>query len=540
MLHDSGSINRFTPAYGKGGRTIGVMKIAMISSECEPFAKTGGLADVVDALARALGELGHEVDVYLPRYRGLEPPGPVQRMHLEVPTPGIEGASRTADVDVLSAPADGYRLRLVDHPGSFDRPNYYGDGGSDYPDNGARFALLGRASLQTIRAERGGVAILHGHDWQAGPAVLLRDHVYGSDPVLRGMATMVTCHNLAYHGWVPRARADALGLPRTVGKADGVDLLREEVREADMVNTVSPTYARESRTPEYGAGLDDVLRERGGTYVGILNGIDPRLWDPETDEALVERFSSIDLAGKRACKQDLAVRLGVNAFPEAGVATGARRDGEPQIGWGARGAPLFGLVGRLDPQKGFDLLTGAAEALVAAGARMVILGTGDERLIRDLRGLAERWPDRIVILERFDRDEARRIYAGSDLLLMPSRFEPCGQSQMIAMRYGTVPLVRRTGGLADTVIDADERPGDGDGFAFGPADPEALANAARRAVEAYRDETRWAAIVQRAMGRDFGWTASAPRYLAAYERAIAIRARGWPGPVRPGARVPGF
>ncbi len=489
------------------------MKIAMVSSECEPFAKTGGLADVVDALARALGELGHEVDVYLPRYRGLEPPGPAERTRLEMPAPGVRGTA-AASVDVLSARADGYRLRLVDHPASFDRANYYGEG-SDYPDNGARFALLGRAALETIRAEGGGVAVLHGHDWQAGPAVLLRDHVYGSDPVLDGMATMVTCHNLAYHGWVPRERAAALGLPPGVGKADGVDLLREEVREADMVNTVSPTYAEESRTPEYGAGLDDVLRERGETYVGILNGIDLRLWDPETDEALVERFSTVYLAGKRACKQDLAVRLGVDAFPES--------DGRER--WGARGAPLFGLVGRLDPQKGFDLLTGAAEALVRAGGRIVILGTGDARLIRDLRELAERWRDRIVILERFDRDEARRIYAGSDLLLMPSRFEPCGQSQMIAMRYGTIPLVRRTGGLADTVIDADDRPEEGDGFVFTPPDPEALAQAARRAIAAYRDETRWAAIVQRAMDRDFGWTASAPRYLDAYERAIAIRAR---------------
>ncbi len=487
------------------------MKIAMVTSECEPFAKTGGLADVVDALARALGGLGHDVDVYLPRYRGLEPPGPAERLRLH-PGAGAGAADGSVTaVEVLTARADGYRLRLVDHPASFDRADYYGEGGADYPDNGARFALLGRAALETIRAEGGGVAVLHGHDWEAGPAILLRDHVYASDPALAGMATMVTCHNLAYHGWVPRDRAGALGLPARVGKADGVDLLREEVRAADMVNTVSPTYAAESRTPEYGAGLDDVLRERGDRYVGILNGIDLRLWDPETDATLVRRFSAADLAGKRACKRDLAVRLGVDAFP----------GGEP---WGDRGAPLFGLVGRLDPQKGFDLLAGAAQALVEAGARLVILGTGDARLIRDLRALAAHWHDRVAILERFDRDEARRIYAGSDLLLMPSRFEPCGQSQMIAMRYGTVPLVRRTGGLADTVVDADERPDQGDGFVFGPAEPGALADAGRRAIEAYREGARWAGVVERAMSRDFGWTASAPRYLDAYERAIAIRA----------------
>jgi len=489
----------------------------MVTSECEPFAKSGGLADVVDALARALGDLGHEVDVYLPRYRDLRPPAPAERSLLTVPlpappdAPGARSGAIMEAVEVLTAGADGYRLRLVDHAPSFDRAGYYGEAGADYPDNGARFALLGRAALETIRAEGGGVAVLHGHDWQAGPAVLLRDFAWGSDPVLAGMATVVTCHNLAYHGWVPRERARALGLPAHVGKADGVDLLREEVARADMVNTVSPNYAVESRTPEYGGGLDDVLRARGDTYTGILNGIDSRLWDPETDGTLAERFSSADPAGKLACKRDLASRLGLDD-------RGGQRGG-----WGGRGAPIFGMVGRLDPQKGFDLLAGAAQAMLDDGARIVVLGTGDERLVRGLRQLAVRRPGRVAILDRFDRDEARRIYAGSDLLLMPSRFEPCGQSQMIAMRYGTVPVVRSTGGLADTVTDADARPDEGDGFAFVPAEPAALAAAARRAIAAYRDEGRWAALISRAMRRDFSWAASAPHYVDAYEQAIAIR-----------------
>ena len=490
------------------------MKIAMVSSECEPFAKTGGLADVVDALARALGELGHDVDVYLPRYRGIEAPGPVERRLLSLSRPGAGGTGEI--VELLTARADGYRLRLVDHPHSYDRAGFYGEGGLDYPDNGARFALLGRAALEAIRSEGGGVAVLHGHDWQAGPAVLLRDHRHATDPLLAGMATVLTCHNLAYHGWVPRERAAALDLPADVGRPDGIDLLREAVARADIVNTVSPTYAEESRTPEYGAGLDDVLRTRADRYLGILNGIDPRLWDPEADEALPRRFSAADPAGKAACKADLAARLAID--------TSAADDG-----WDERGAPIFGMVGRLDPQKGFDLLAGAAEAMLAGGARMVVLGTGDERLVHGLRAIAGRWPGRVAILERFDRDEARRIYAGSDLLLMPSRFEPCGQSQMIAMRYGTIPLVRRTGGLADTVVDADARPADGDGFVFGPAKPDALAAAAARAIAAYRNAGRWGGIIRHAMARDFSWTASAPRYLEAYERALAIRRDGTRG-----------
>jgi starch synthase len=499
------------------------MKIAMVSSECEPFAKTGGLADVVDALARALGGLGHEVDVYLPRYRGLEPPGPVERTLLAVPVreapgTGRGGGSVDAMVGLLTSRADGYRLRLVDHPWSFDRAAYYGESGSDYPDNGARFALLGRAALEAIRAEGGGVAVLHGHDWQSGPAVLLGQYRYASEASLSGMATVVTCHNLAYHGWVPRERAWALDLPAEVGKPDGVDLLREAVARADMVNTVSPTYAEESRTPEYGAGLDDVLRARGDRYVGIINGIDRHLWDPETDEALPARFSALDPAGKAACKRELCERLGIDAFEPGGSAG--------SDGWGDRGAPVFGMVGRLDPQKGFDLLTGAAESLLGDGARLVVLGTGDERLVAGLRETAARWPGRVVILERFDRDEARRIYAASDMLLMPSRFEPCGQSQMIAMRYGTIPVVRRTGGLADTVRDADQDEPAGDGFVFGPADPTELATAGRRAIAAYGAAPRWRAIMAHAMARDFSWDASAPRYVEAYQRAIAIRRAG--------------
>jgi len=475
----------------------------MVSSECEPFAKTGGLADVVDALARALGELGHDVDVYLPRYRDLQPPGSTERIALRVPThPGAPVAS----VSLLTSRADGYRLRLVDHPPSFDRAGYYGEGGNDYPDNGARFALLGRAALEAMRHDGRGGAVLHGHDWQSGPATLLARYRYAGDPVIGPMATLVTCHNLAYHGWVPRERAAALDLPADLGEAEGVDLLREAVARADIANTVSPTYARESRTPEYGAGLDDVLRARGDRYLGILNGIDPRLWDPATDPVLPARFSADDLSGKAECKRELCDRLGIDL----------------RGGFGGRPAPLFGMVGRLDPQKGFDLLAGAAGSLLRVGARMVILGTGDHRLVEGLRETADREPGRIVVLERFDRDEARRVYAASDVLLMPSRFEPSGQSQMIAMRYGTLPLVRSTGGLADTVIDANADPNDGDGFVFGPADPDQLAAAASRAIATYDDAARWRGIVRRAMARDFSWSASAPRYVETYERAIEL------------------
>jgi starch synthase len=485
------------------------MRIAMVSAECEPFAKTGGLADVVDALARALGELGHEVDVYLPRYRGLEPPAGADRLRLSVPVGAPPGRSRSgspsarpADVELLTGAANGYRIRLVDHAPSFDRPSYYGEEG-DYPDNAARFSLLGRTALTAIEAEARPVAVLHGHDWQACPAILqlLAERVPAARP-----GTLLTCHNLAYHGWLPRSSTWQLGLAGEpgdgageLGDTAGVDLLREGVRRADLVNTVSPTYARESLSPEYGGGLDDVLRSRGDRYLGILNGLDTRLWDPATDAALPARYDASDLSGKRACRLDLCARHGL--------------DGD---------GPIFGLVGRLDPQKGFDLLTAAAPAMLAAGSRLIVLGTGDHRLVAGLQALAAGHQDRLVVIDRFDRDEARRIYAGVDAFLMPSRFEPSGQGQMIALRYGTLPVVRRTGGLADTVVDADLDPQHGNGFCFGPADPEALLDAASRAAAAYADAPRWAQLVRRGMAIDFSWRRPAESYVTAYERAIEL------------------
>jgi starch synthase len=489
------------------------MHIVMVASECEPFAKTGGLADVVDALSRALGRSGHEVEVFLPRYRGVEPPPNAERLTVSVPrgrdpAEGPIGEGDRAMVDVLTGQADGYRIRLVDHPYDFDRPELYAEEGRDYPDNGARFTLLGRAAIETLRAEGRAPDIFHGHDWQSGPLLLHLRHTYRDDPIVGRAATILTCHNLAFHGWVPRDRAWQLDLPATVGAADGIDLLREGILVADLVNTVSPTYAEGSRSPEFGAGLDDILRRLGDRYIGILNGIDTDLWDPERDEIIAARFSRTDPRGKRSCKTDLLARHGL---------------GSGEDGWGPRGAPVFGMVGRLDPQKGFDLLTGAAERLAEAGGRLVVLGTGSHELLSGLQELAARLSDRISVMDRFDRDEARRIYAGADAFVMPSRFEPCGQGQMIALRYGTIPLVRKTGGLADTVIDADADAERGNGFVFEPADPDALLEAASRLMQAYRDEPRWTELMARGMAIDWSWARHAREYVSAYKRAIEIR-----------------
>jgi len=472
----------------------------MVAAECEPFAKTGGLADVVDALARALGQLGHAVDVYLPAYRGVQPPAGATSLAFELPT--IDSA--TAHVRLLSAPVNGYRLRLVDYPPFFDRADYYvGDDGRDHPDNGARFALLGRAALEAMRIEGSVVDVLHGHDWHAAPAILLLRHRHRRPPGMASIGTLLTCHNLAYHGWVPRAAvASQLDLPADVGARAGVDLLREGILAADLVNTVSPTYALESRQPGGGAGLEDALGSLGDRYFGIINGLDTALWDPATDAALAARYSADDPSGKDACRAALCDELGLDGA-----------------------GPIAAMVSRLDPQKGFDLVAAAAPRLLELGLRLVVLGTGDRRLVDGLRELAAARPSLVALEERFDRNLARRIYAGADLFLMPSRFEPCGQGQMIALRYGTLPVVRATGGLADTIVDADARPATGNGFSFGQATPDALVAACRRAAAALADPARRTLLIERAMRIDHSWARPAADYVAAYERAVALAAR---------------
>jgi starch synthase len=533
------------------------MRVVCISAECEPWAKTGGLGDVVDALARAVGATGRAslasdtessdaesaggpphvlqsqvwvgtggvmgagdgaapsfveapVDVFLPRYRAVEvPPGATHRP-LAVPDPLAE--SGVTEVTLVEFEARGYRVRLIDHPPAFDRDGYYGDASGDYPDNGWRFGLLCRAAIEALLIDERPVDVLHLHDWQAMPAAILRDCAYEAYPLISRAAVMATIHNLAYQGWLSCDQAAGLAFPDELKQAikphaDGVLLLREGIERAELVNTVSPSYAQEVLTPAFGMGLETVLAGLGHRFGGILNGLDMDLWDPATDADLAAPYSQTDMSGKAACRRALLTQLG---FDPSG------------------GGPVLSMIGRLDPQKGFDLLAGAAPELVAAGARIVVLGTGDPKLIMGLRSVAADHPESVVVVEAFDRALARRIYAGSDLFLMPSRFEPSGQGQMIALRYGTPPVVHRTGGLADTVLDVGERPSDGTGFVFETLSTKALLQACLRAMEAWRSGgDEWAALQSRGMAIDWSWEAGpAEQYAASYRRAVSLRREG--------------
>ncbi|HJX67981.1 MAG TPA: glycogen synthase [Candidatus Limnocylindrales bacterium] len=521
------------------------MRVVCISAECEPWAKTGGLGDVVDALARAVGarrragqegdagtphvvqsqvwvgtgavmgvgdgafagQVERPVDVFLPKYRGVEAPADATSRSLPVPDPLAE--SGVTVVTLVEFEARGYRVRLVDYPPAFDRDSYYGDENGDYPDNGWRFGLLSRAALEALLVDGRPVDVLHLHDWQAMPAVLLRDCAYEAYPLISRAAVMATIHNLAYQGWLTRDQAAGLAFPDELKQAmkphaDGILLLREGIDRAELVNTVSPGYAREALTPAFGMGLDPALAGLGHRFGGILNGLDMTVWDPATDAELPANYSRSDMAGKAVCRRALLTELGFDPGDDG---------------------PMLSMIGRLDPQKGFDLLAGAAPELIAAGARIVALGTGDPKLIAGMRAIATQHPESVAIVDAFDRALARRIYAGADLYLMPSRFEPCGQGQMIAMRYGTPAVVRRTGGLADTVVDVREWPDEGTGFLFDTSSPKSLANTCRRAMEHQRrGGEEWAAMQDRGMAIDWSWEAGpAEQYAASYRRALSLR-----------------
>ncbi len=480
------------------------MRVLHVASEVAPFAMSGGLADVVAGLPAAQAEIADvRAGVLVPLYRGVEGKiaGAGFTLSSPVPLPLTVGPNafsaglRTVDIGRV-------RYGFLDCPQLFDRVGtLYGPGGAgEWGDNHVRFGALGAATLDAAQIMLGGVDVLHVHDWQGGPAAV---YARLARPDLRIVATI---HNLAYRGIFAKTAMTDLGFPWSLFTPqqlefwDQVSFLKGALALADVATTVSPTYANEILTPAFGEALDGFLVHDVPRVVGIVNGIDDVAWDPSTDPALPAHFSREDLDGKARCRGELA--------EEAGLAL-------------ADTDLLAGVVARMTGQKGLDLVADIVPHLHALGVKLVVLGAGEPELEERFRYLAETFAETISVRVGFDLGYARRIYAGSDVFVMPSRFEPCGLGQLYAMRYGTLPIVHAVGGLADTVRDADSR--DGTGFAFTEPTPTALLAAIERAVSAARDRDAWSALRRRAMSRDSSWASSAREYVALYRELERVR-----------------
>jgi starch synthase len=475
------------------------LRVLMVTSEAHPFAKTGGLAEVAGALPAALARLGHAVTVVLPRYRGVAPDA-AAAMRIELPL-----GPRTFSVGFVEQPLhDGVRAVLVDVPELFDRPGLYGAGGHDFPDNALRFAVLSRAALEYARLQGERLDVIHAHDWQAGLVPVYQKMYFPKDPIVGGVPVVFTIHNLAFQGIFGRDALPAIGLGWEVFRHEALEhwgnisLLKGGVNFSEHITTVSPTYAREILTPEFGFGMDGVLRRRANDLVGIVNGIDVERWNPAADP-FSPHYSRENLRGKREAKRALLeeVRLPSDAA--------------------ALERPLIGLISRLTDQKGFDLIAAALDTLLALDATWVILGSGEPPYENMWRQAATAHPARVSATIGFDERLAHLIEAGADIFLMPSRFEPCGLNQLYSLRYGTVPVVRATGGLDDTVIDADQ-PG-GNGIKFADPAPRALLAAVRRALELFGDRNRWLALQRAGMASNPSWDVSARGYVKVYGQA---------------------
>lgn len=481
------------------------LRCCFITAELAPLVKAGGLADAAGALSAALHEGGVDLRLFLPCYADLDRTGLAVRPEaghadLELAIAGqpyrysILRATRPAAPDVL----------LVDSPALFGRPGIYGE----EQDEHRRFLLLCRAALEYCVRSGFAPQVVHCHDWHTALVPTLLRHAYAGQPALAAARSLLTVHNLGYQGVLPAAAAADLDLPLDALDADQlaagrVNLLLQGLRDADLVSTVSPTYAAEIATPEEGMGLDATLRARPEPVVGILNGVDYTTWDPVTDRHLPHRYSADDLGGKLRMRAALCTRLGLEPPPRS---------------------LLLGLVSRLVWQKGIDLLDGAFDHLLDAGrVALAAVGSGDPAIESLLRSLERRFPGRVAFSRGYDEPLAHWIEAGADAFLMPSRYEPCGLNQLYSLRYGTVPIVRRTGGLADSVRHFDPATGEGTGIVFNDADVAAVRWAVETAVAWHADPALWQRLVRNGMRQDFSWQRQVGEYLRLYERLARPR-----------------
>jgi len=488
-----------------GSRSVHVLFLA---SEVTPFAKTGGLADVAGSLPGALKRLGADVSVGLPLYRAVKG-GPFDRQTvfkgLEVPLAGqtLLGTVQAAETE------EGVPVYFFEREDLFDRPNLYRTGEGDYYDNLERFAFFSRAALLFAKASGMPFAVIHCHDWQTGLVPAYRNTLFRKDPFFAATATLFTIHNIGYQGIFPREKLSVCGLPPETFHLEGMEywgsisLLKAGMVYSDAMTTVSPTYSVEIQTPEFGMGMEGILQKRSDVLHGILNGADYSVWNPETDRHIASPYDLEHVSEKKAGKAAL--------LEEAGL--------DPAL----LERPVLGMISRLSHQKGCDLLIPILGELARMRVGLVVLGEGDGHYEIALREAAEKYAGGVSVNIGFDEPLAHRIMAGADIFLVPSRYEPCGLTQMYALKYGTVPVVRATGGLEDTIEEFDPPSGSGNGFKFGPYEPGAFLDAVRRATDLWSDRETWEALMRNGMRADFSWDRSAERYLDLYQSLVATR-----------------
>ncbi|HEY1648362.1 MAG TPA: glycogen synthase GlgA [Terracidiphilus sp.] len=485
------------------------MHIVFAASECVPFAKTGGLADVVGALPREIVKLGHEVTVYLPLYARVRPllesePRYAVRS-ITIPSRYYNRFVGIVDGGVR----DGVQFYFVDSPELFDRPELYGPAGGDYADNAERFALFCRAVLEAAK-QLGVPEIFHVHDWQAALIPVYLRTVYAADPVFHGTGIVLTIHNAAYQGKFPPATTEQLLFPWDVFTMDKVEhydsfnFLKGGIEFSDMLTTVSRKYAEEIQTPAFGEQLDGVLRKRATDLRGILNGVDYSRWDPAVDKNLAAHYAPDDLAGKSACRADLLHAFGLESVADTTL--------------------VIGIVSRFATQKGFDLLSRIAEELVTRDLVITALGSGEPIYENFFRDWAFRHPANVAVRVGYDDALSHKIEAGADAFLMPSRYEPCGLNQIYSLKYGTVPVVRATGGLDDTIEEWDPEKGTGTGFKFAGFDPRDLLAEMDKALKAFQDKKAWQRLMRNGMAQNYSWEGPAREYGAVYQEAAERRA----------------
>jgi starch synthase len=483
------------------------LRVLILAAECAPYVKSGGVADVIGSLARALRRMGHDVRVCLPRYGIINPEQwRLRRVVEDMAVPVGDGETR---VDALVAEGlDGELVYFIDAPAAFDREH----GTIGYPDDGERFILFDRAALELTRALDWTPDVVHCHDWYASITPNWLKTTYRNTQPLKSAASVLTIHNLQYHGIFGYRILDVAGIEQPPyyqtedSQRDAVDLLGLGIEYADLISTVSPRYAAEMLTDEYGEGLGPLLRARKDRVYGILNGIDTEQFDPATDPAIEAQFDAFSVERRAANKRALQRRFSLPVDDRA---------------------PLIAVISRFNQAKGFELLDLTFAPILEQGAQIVAQGAGEPRYEKMMQRLSARYPRQFNFQRTFSVELTRRILAGADMLLMPSLVEPCGVTQMQAMRYGCAPITHRVGGLADTVTefdpDGDGGAGTGNGFCFSNWSPFQLFAAVTRALEAYRFRPQWEGLMQRAMLADHSWDASAERYVSLYRRAIELR-----------------